>query len=176
MITVERVRELLSYDPDTGIMRWKVARGRVAAGSVAGFDEKGYRGIRVDGVQTYIHRVAFLHFYGYAPNVVDHLNGDKSDNRIANLRDVDVSLNLRNRARSSNNRSGVTGVFWNSEKRRWTARIKVRGRTIHLGDYLDKKDAAEARKAAERKMDFTERHGTIPEDRFAFVPRETKAA
>lgn len=160
MITQERVRELLTYDPNTGLMHWKVARGCVKAGAEAGFNEKGYRGIRIDGVQTYVHRVVFLLLYGRTPLVVDHINGDRSDNRLINLREVDQSLNLRNRVMSSNNRSGVAGVFWNTERSRWTARIKVHGKTTHLGTFKRLEDAAAVRKEAERLLGFTERHGS----------------
>jgi hypothetical protein len=181
MITAARVRELLDYDPDTGVMRWRVPRGRAPAGAIAGFNEKGYRGIRVDSVQTYIHRLVFLHVHGYEPKIVDHLNGDRSDNRLANLRDVTQSINLRNRRVSSANKSGITGVFWCTDKGRWAARIKVNRRTTHLGYFTDIQDAAAARKRAERELGFTARHGvrpgtTIPPDKFAFDPERGTVA
>jgi hypothetical protein len=113
---------------------------------------------------------------GFAPLVVDHLNGDRSDNRFSNLRDVDQSRNLRNRVLSSNNKSGVVGVFWNAGRGRWTARIKINGKNIHIGTYKNLADAAAARVLAEREYGFTERHGTVPEDKFAYAPKQRAAA
>jgi hypothetical protein len=164
-LTAQRVREVLAYNPETGALTWLSARGRQPAGAIAGCDSgQGYRDIRVDGEQHRAHVIAFLHFYGRWPeHEIDHINGRRDDNRIVNLRDVPRSINRRNAARSTNNKSGVTGVFWNTEKGKWTAKIKVNRREIHLGHFTILEEAAAARKAAEQAHGFSPRHGSPPE-------------
>ena len=100
--------------------------------------------------------------YGVEPSgYIDHLNGDKHDNRIANLRDVDMSTNLRNAAGKSNNTSGATGVNWRADKGKWRARIMVNYKERTLGHFDTFEEAVAAREAAARKLGFTERHGTF---------------
>lgn len=154
------IGELLTYSPDTGQLTWKVARGRCSAGSRAGYDTgRGYIGVRVNGVCTYAHRIAFLLMTGRSPSFVDHINGVRSDNRWSNLREVSRSENARNMSRSSVNTSGVVGVFWNAGKGKWTARIKKHQATKHLGDFDDFDLAVAARKSAELEMGFHANHG-----------------
>ncbi len=162
-LTQERVRELLSYNAETGITTWKTSRGRVRAGQVAGYpDGRGYMAIRIDGSMYTMHRVVFLWVHGYLPDEVDHINGDRADNRLDNLRPATRRQNMRNAARFSHNRSGVAGVFWNADKGKWTARIKVDGRSIHLGHFDNKDEAAAARKQAESRFNFSTGHGRDP--------------
>lgn len=133
MITVERVRELLIYDSETGVFRWKVASTRVKIGDVAGSDGDGYRVIRIDQRNYKAHRLAWLYVHGEWPaKDIDHINGVRSDNRIANLRDVSRSVNIQNlrRARSDNS-SGLLGVSRN--RGRWRAVINLEGKRHHLG-------------------------------------------
>lgn len=155
------ISEVLSYCPESGLLYWKVARGRCAAGAVAGYDTgRGYVGVRVNKRCTYAHRVAFLLMTGREPEgEIDHINGDRSDNRWANLRDVSQAENMMNRMVSSTSRSGVMGVFWNSSKKKWTAKIKKNRKTVYLGDFDDIADAKAARKVAERALGFHENHG-----------------
>jgi len=125
-ITAEKAREVLSYDPDTGLFTWLERRRRSDAGSQAGsVHTSGYRRIGVRGSLVYAHRLAWVMHHGREPEgEIDHLNGNRDDNRIANLRDVKPQLNKQNR-RSS----GLPGVkAANSGK--WRAVIKFGGSTI----------------------------------------------
>jgi hypothetical protein len=98
-LTAERVRELLEYDADTGILRWRVRRGTVVSGRIAGhLDAKGYMALGIDGRLYRLHRVVWLHVYGAWPTQeIDHINRVRHDNRLANLRDVSRLVNARNK-------------------------------------------------------------------------------
>lgn len=135
MISAERLRELIEYGPETGIFVWRVRRSGVTAGAVAGSPHShGYQQIRVDGTIYLSHRLAWLHFYGVWPTgQIDHRDGDRANNRIANLRDVTRSVNGQNqrRAMSTNKSCGLLGV--NSHQGRWRARIRIDGKYRCLG-------------------------------------------
>ena len=157
MITAERVREVLDYDPETGIFTRKVRLAhRHQVGDVAGQKHtKGYVLIGVDSELYYAHRLAWLHYYGYWPiDQIDHINRDKADNRISNLRDVTNAENHRNRSANSNNKSGHLGVYWVKRTGRWEAAITVNWVKIPLGQYDQLEDAIAARKAAEAKYGY----------------------
>lgn len=167
MVTHDRASQLLSYDPVTGMFYWRITNSnRAKAGSVAGGtvvtpDGKSYWRIRVDGREYKAHRLAWLIVYGDFPPVeIDHVDGNGLNNRITNLRAVTSSDNSRNRRRSSNNTTGVTGVRWRSDCSRWRAVIQVNYKTISLGHYVTKDDAISARKAAEEKYGFHVNHGS----------------
>jgi hypothetical protein len=99
------------------------------------------------------HRVAWAIYYGKWPEKqIDHINHIKSDNRINNLRQADHSQNGCNRGLQSNNRSGVSGVHWSSQKEKWFAKIKLNGKSKHLGVFSDIEDAANAVKKARIEM------------------------
>jgi len=163
-ITQKRLKELFIYDPKTGIFLWRIARGRQAAGAIAGWNcEDGYRRTKVDGPEYGLHRLAILYMHGRMPDAdVDHINGIRNDNRIINLRSVTRKENHKNRGISLANKSGRIGVFWNSGKQKWTARIKVDGIDHHLGHYKEIEDAASARDKAEIELRFHVNHGKRP--------------
>lgn len=156
-----KLSDVLSYCPGTGVLKWKVARGRCSAGSVAGYDTgRGYIGVRVNGQCMYAHRVAFEIMTGRPPfGEIDHINGVRGDNSWKNLREVCQHENMLNRSMARSNKSGVIGVFWNTGKGKWTAKIKKHGKDIHLGHFSNISDAAEARKKAEAELGFHENHG-----------------
>ena len=148
MLTQDRLKEVLSYDPDSGKFIWKISTSnRVKAGSVAGtLNSTGYIYIRVDGKKYLAHRLAWLHAYGYDPeHGIDHLNGVRDDNRISNLREVSQSCNLQNTKTYSRNTSGFPGVSWDKWRRKWRAQIRSQGRNHFLGYYEDSLEAALAR-------------------------------
>lgn len=157
---IERAKELISYDPENGLFTWLESRGRVSKGQVAGVATEGYISIRVDGHIVRGHRLAFVLMTGRNPSgEIDHINGVGTDNRWVNLRDCSRAINARNARMFSHNKSGVCGVFWNTEKQKWTSHIKVNQKSIHLGHFSDFDMAVKARLAAEPKYGFTLRHG-----------------
>ena len=156
-LTVERIRELLEYDPTTGILTWKVSRrGTAKAGSRAGCrNNEGYLIVGIDGVACRAHRLAYAIHHGAMPpreRSIDHIDGNPANNRIENLRLATRSENQRNRQHlDKRNRTGFTGVFWHKDHKRWEVNIRVNRRTIYIGSYLDKHDAIKARRLAEAK-------------------------
>ena len=150
-LTQSRLKEVLSYDPDSGKFTWKIHVSNVKAGSVAGsLDFYGYINIRVDGKAYKAHRLVWLYTHGYDPeNQIDHLNGVRNDNRITNLREVSQSCNMQNTKVRSNNTSGFPGVYWNKRDQKWKAYICIQGKNHGLGYYDIALDAALARYTAE---------------------------
>jgi hypothetical protein len=152
-LTTERLRELLSYDPETGLFTWNISplvhkwRGRVA-----GREDNGYCRIRIDRQEYLAHRLAWLYMTGEWPeDSIDHINGTRSDNRWTNLRDVPQSVNMQNRRRPRiNSKSGMLGVKWNADSASWEARIKIGDQQIYLGRAKDKTVAAAMYVAAKR--------------------------
>jgi len=171
-LTQDVLRDVLHYSPETGLFTWRQARGRCSAGESAGYDaDRGYRAIRVFGQIIYAHRAAFLYMTGSIPEEVDHINGHRADNRWSNLRASNRAHNSKNMKAPSTNRSGVVGVFWNTGKRKWTARIKVNQKSIHLGHFESIADAARARCVAEMEYGFCANHGRGVSARTDFEPR-----
>lgn len=134
-ITRENIIRLLDYNPETGIFLWKDDRQCIRAGSVAGFTErKGYRSIKVLNRTFKAHRLAWFIFYGEWPkDQIDHINRDKSDNRIANLRESSNSSNQWNSGVYSNSTTGYRGVSWHKKSQKYWARIGHQGRRIDIG-------------------------------------------
>jgi hypothetical protein len=157
-LTAERLRELLHYDQETGIFTWtqrpsEMAR-KCAPGAVAGSVCKvhGYVYIGIDWVKHPAHRLAWLYVRGEWPQFdIDHIDGDRANNRIGNLRDVSRSVNLQNaRKARSDSQSGLLGALRN--RNRWMSRIKANGRMIHLGSFDTPEEAHAAYLAAKRKL------------------------
>lgn len=146
-----RLSELLNYDPETGIFTWNVDRKRVRKGDISGCPDKaGYLQIGIDGKLYLAHRLAWFYIHGQWPSLeIDHINRDKADNRISNLRLATRRENIINKAPSKINRSGVTGVYWNKASRKWHAQIYANGKRHSLGLFTQKELAVEARKHAE---------------------------
>lgn len=143
-LTQERLKELLHYDPETGVFTWKVTRGRVTAGKAAGSkNTDGYISIGVCGNRTYAHRLAFLYMIGRLPvDRVDHVNQIESDNRWVNLREATMSENLRNVSNWSHNTSGYKGVYPSANGKRYCAKIQHHGDQYNLGTYDCPREAA----------------------------------
>lgn len=137
-LTAERLRELLHYDADNGVFTRLISSGanRAHAGDIAGgISAQGYVYIRVDGKKYKAHRLAFLHTYGRWPtDQIDHIDGDRANNRIANLREATNSENRQNLKQShQNNKSTLLGVSLNSKKGKFIAQISVNKRIRYLG-------------------------------------------
>jgi hypothetical protein len=152
-LTIERANEVLSYDPTTGVFVWKVDRlaggkGQIIkarAGDVAGHHTAGYRTISIDCRKHKAHRLAWFMTYGQWPaEHIDHINGDPSDNRIANLREATRFENMRNSKRKSRNKSGIKGVAWVPKRGKWGAWIRYEGKNKYLGYYATAEHAHNA--------------------------------
>lgn len=155
------LKRLFTYSQDSGLLTWNINKRGVRAGDKAGcVDSAGYIKIMIDGVEYRAARLAFIYMTGKSPDMyIDHINGDKSDNRWCNLRAVTPAENCRNQRLQKNNKSGINGVGWHRVSSKWRATIKVNSRMIHLGLFYDKFDAICARKTAEMKYNFHENHG-----------------
>lgn len=127
----------LSYDVKSGEFRWKHGFGRrYVGGKIAGsLDRLGYRRICASGKKCAAHQLAWLFFYGDWPDgEIDHINGNRDDNRLANLRVVNRSINMHNHhGKRKNNSSGYHGCFKVKGYDRWRAEIIVNGERIYLG-------------------------------------------
>ena len=147
------LRNILKYDPVTGIFTWLVSRGRVKAGDVAGVvDTHGYRKIRVYGKSYRASRLAELYVMGKWPeDIIDHKNRQKDDDRWDNLRPATYSQNGMNTGIRVDSSSGIKGVDWHKHKKKWRACIGFDNRHIHLGLFDDLQDAIKARQLAEIK-------------------------
>lgn len=152
--SLTELQALLHYNPETGELR------RRRSGKLINVNENGYRRV-VFGKKSYkAHRICWKMATGSCPdNQIDHINGDRGDNRIANLRVVSNQENSKNQSRYKNNNSGVTGVSWYKLSKKWIARIKVDGELKYLGSFTDKIDAIYARYYAEQDKGFHENHG-----------------
>ena len=154
-LTQDRLKHLLCYDADTGVFTYATPRTRIRVGNVAGHTHKGhgYRQLNVDGKLYLAHRLAWLYTYGEWPSdLIDHINRDKTDNRISNLRLSDKYLNRQNCPAARNSTSGVRGVTWSHIHQKWHARISYRTVRHHVGWFLTKEDAIAARQRAEELM------------------------
>jgi len=163
-LTQEYLKSILSYDPDTGVFTNLVnRRPKAKAGEEAGcVTSNGYRIIKIAGVINCAHRLVFLYMDGeFPPEQVDHINGNRSDNRRLNLRKVSNRENQRNKSAHPRNTSGFTGVFLHKSASKWVAAIKVDYKTIHLGFFTEKSDAIAARQAANIKYGFHPNHGKL---------------
>lgn len=146
-LTHDRLRALLNYDPETGDFTWLVtASNRAPAGSVAGAGHPaGYRFMAIDGKRYLSHRIAFFYMTGRQPeNMIDHINGDRADNRWANLREATAAQNAWNSGPRPSNTSGYKGVSFSKSKNKWTARISKNYHLTVVGYFDTKEEAAEA--------------------------------
>lgn len=180
------LRQLLDYDPETGRLHWK-ARSieHVRAGCTtpakhrsitANWNKRyagkealtcvqsssGYRTGAVQCVPCVAHRVAYAIYHGeHAPEEIDHINGNKGDNRIVNLRAVNHAENAKNVSLYSSNKSGVPGVRWEQSHKAWAAKINFGGKQRRIGRFKNKEDAIAARKRAEVEHGYHPNHGRL---------------
>jgi hypothetical protein len=171
--------KLLRYEPDTGKLFWRErtpnmfepccvsiehaaanwnarCAGKPALNANSG---NGYKEGALHNRKVYAHRVIWKMITGEDPMFVDHINGDRSDNRFCNLRSVDRLQNMQNTGLRHTNRSGCPGVRWTPKIRKWQARITVNKRIMLLGAFVTLEDAIRVRRAAEREYGFHPNHG-----------------
>lgn len=158
ILTAERLREVLHYDPETGVFIRKVRLaqrhqvGDRADFVVRGGGLKGYYRVSLFSERHLAHRLAWLYVYGEWPrHEIDHMNGDRGDNRICNLRDVTGAVNVQNmRVPRKRNLSGYLGVYASQGK--WVARIQINRKTIHIGCFDDPEKAHHAYLKVKREI------------------------
>ena len=149
MVTQAQLKEVLHYDPTTGAFTWLVRRNsRVPAGSIAGgVDSKGYGFITITGTHYRAHRLAWLYTYGTFPVAyIDHVNRDRLDNRLDNLREATGMENAKNTVKYANNTSGFRGVNLHPSGK-WRATGQIAGKQKHLGLFSTPEAASAAYEA-----------------------------
>ena len=163
-LTAERVREIFSYDPDTGILTWKDPSkfSNRKAGTAAGYKaHNGYMQLKVDYRLYLAHRLVWLYVHGEWPvNDIDHINGVRDDNRVANLRDVSRQVNLQNQRKASHgpirnpSNTGLLGTYFNKRRRSFIAHISnpITGKYEYLGGYATAEEAHDAYIKAKRRL------------------------
>ena len=154
---VELLREIFRYDPDSGVVYWKkkpspTGKGPYNVGDMVGtLTPTGYYKTCVFGRQIMLHRIVWALYHGDSEfHHIDHINGVKYDNRIANLREVTMSQNLQNQRLSRANTSGVKGVYFDKSRQKWAAFINT-DKLHALGRFDTLEEAAVARRAAAEK-------------------------
>jgi len=158
-ITQETLRSILDYNPETGIFIWKAKDESLPCyhNSIRGWNKKyagheagnimntGYRAIVIDYEDYLAHRLAWLYVYGYFPKeCIDHIDLDRGNNKIINLREATRRNNNCNMGISKKNTSGFKGVYWNVAAKKWQAYISVNNKSKYLGVYKNKEDAYKA--------------------------------
>lgn len=179
-VPVDLLRVLLRYNGESGKLYW-LARSRDLflscknparacaiwntkyAGKEAGTDFQGYVAVGFKSfghVSIFAHRIVWAMHHGEWPaEFIDHINRDRSDNRISNLRSVSKVENQRNHPRHAHNTSGVSGVNWDKARGQWRAYITIGRKQVSLGRFPSFEEAVSARKRAEAANGFHENHG-----------------
>jgi hypothetical protein len=170
----EVLRQLLEYNPETGALTWKardlatfhsVRSGKIWNTKYAGkpalsaANSFGYLHGVLDGANLRAHRVIWKWVTGSDPSVIDHINGDPSDNRWCNLRSVSLSENMKNSRLPKHNTTGIIGVGWHNKKQKWLAQIKSQNVCRFLGYFASFDEATAVRKQAEITLGFHQNHG-----------------
>lgn len=175
----EKLDMLLTYDPNEGKLFWRnrtldtfLPVGKRSpehmmgiwdsrfAGKEAGGLHSGYVRLMIDGVHYMVHRIIWKMVYGTDPDQIDHIDGDRSNNRLSNLRDVSHQVNAKNRKLYENNKTGLSGVSYHERDEVWQVRIGVgEGEEIHIGNFKLWGEAVAARLAAQTVLDYHQNHG-----------------
>lgn len=158
-IDISLAKKLLDYDPETGVFLWKGPRdrwGKGPSGLEAGCKARWYRVIKLGPYQVMAHRLAFLWVHGWAPEHIDHIDGDGFNNAISNLRACQHHQNLRNQKRRVSSKTGFKGVTyrWNDGKV-YEANITIDGKLVYLGRFKTS-EAAHAAYLCAAKVHFGE--------------------
>lgn len=183
LLTIDELRQLVRYDPDSGVVFWlprtvehyancapqwregvcyKFNRNK-AGKPAGGCYPNGYVGIEIRGREYKAHRVAWALVHGEWPtHDIDHRDGNRENNRIKNLRLAPGGINQRNAACRKDSRSGLSGVTWNKRKQKWRVRLKVDKVMHHFGAYSDLEQAKVVALEKRRELGFTERSGHPP--------------
>lgn len=176
-LTQKYLKECFSYNTETGILMWlerprshfktstafntfnKRFSGKNAGSKTTTTCGKTYSQVRVSNKLYFSQRIIWTLVHNEIPNEIDHINGDSEDNKLVNLRNVTHKENQKNLKLSSKNTSGLCGVEWDKGKNKWRARITINKIKFHLGYFLSKQSALNARVDAENKYNFHPNHG-----------------
>lgn len=154
-ITQAELKRLLNYDPITGVFVWRVARKDRIGKSAGSLNTNGHRQLKINDKHYMAHRLAWLYMRGEMPTVeIDHINGNKDDNSIDNLRLASHKQNMENVKLRINNKSGFRGVSWHKATGKWRARVEHHGKSCSLGLFNNIEDAVVAVRSA-RDLLFT---------------------
>jgi len=155
MINQKYLKSILDYDRKNGTFNWKkkISRKNMVGNNAGGKNSMGYITIGISGDIYYAHRLAYLWVYGYMPKSVDHKDGDRSNNRIANLRPCTMSQNILNSKLAKNNTSGFKGAYWSEAAQKWEASYQHNGKKNYIGLFDTPKDAGAAYLNAVKKIE-----------------------
>ncbi|CCV12980.1 HNH endonuclease signature motif containing protein [Mesorhizobium sp. STM 4661] len=175
ILTQEILLQLLTYDPETGKLRWRerpesLCKSRQSWRAFnsrwAGEDafttigKNGYHNGSIFGKKMYAHRVIWMMVYGYWPDEVDHDDGVRPNNILTNLKDKDHAGNMQNMTKREDNSSGQTGVSWDQHRQRWQVHITHNKKHIALGRFVSKDEAISRYREKKTTLGLSERHGT----------------
>lgn len=154
LITLTRAREVLIYDDQTGEMRWRTDQGKRAAGQPVGSQSSsGHLQTWIDGNLYQVHRLAWLLHYGEWPVLfLDHVDGDRANNKIANLRQANGSQNCANRAPARKMHGSLKGASYCKMSKRWKSSITKDGRARYLGCFKTEREAHDAYCSAAKQL------------------------
>lgn len=162
VITSKELKKKLNYNPKTGIFKWRyTVTSRAIKDSEAGWHtERGYIRITINKHRYPAHRLAWLYVFNEFPQgEIDHINHNKGDNRIINLRVVTRQENSKNLPMMSNNTSGHTGVYWNNNYKKWVAELTLAGKKVFNKAFKQIENAIVARERAEIIFNFHKNNG-----------------
>jgi hypothetical protein len=144
-LTLLRLKEMFTYDQNTGVFTRKIMIGRMSPGTIAGSKchrkKRAYIRICVNRKFYYLHQLAWFYCHGKWSKMIDHLDGDGTNNKLENLRSCTYSENMGNSKVYSTNKSGFKGVHWHKLKNKWGSQIVIASKNINLGYFINKEDA-----------------------------------
>ena len=162
-MNLNKLRKTFSYNINTGILTKIRKTNRAITTDIAGFiTADGYLNVGFNKKKYMVHRIIWILVHGVKlsdKDEIDHINHNRTDNRLVNLRLVNRQTNQKNVSKRKDNTSGITGVCWKPKQHKWHSQIGVNGKIIHLGFFVEFHEAVNARKNAEVLYVFHENHG-----------------
>tara|TARA_R110000868_G_scaffold212233_1_gene462209 strand:- start:7 stop:516 length:510 start_codon:yes stop_codon:yes gene_type:complete len=155
ILTQEKLKTLLSYDPDTGILTWrkKFCRSIKVGSQVGTPTSEGYVAFQIGGKKFYAHRAIWFFVHGvWPPEEIDHINHVRNDNRLCNLRLANRLENSHNTQKHEKNFSGHKGVVWHIRNKKWQVQMRFKGKAYYVGQFINLEEAIQARFQTETKL------------------------
>ncbi len=144
VLSSDYIKSLFNYQDGKLIRRITRSPNAKKGDCVGSLNGRGYLHVNIDGKFHYVHRLIFLYHNGYTPEVLDHIDGDKTNNNINNLRECSNMENSHNSKTPSHNKSGIKGVCWATRERKWMAYVKLNKKCSYFGLHSDIRDAEKA--------------------------------